>query len=105
MKPVRYTPVIGTTAPVLPLDSVRSRFQITPIVPGYRHHCSRASANRRRRKLLSVQAATARAASSAVKRSTTVFTCSLEPAEHGSGGGQLPRRSVTIVGKVGSDAL
>jgi hypothetical protein len=40
LKPVQYTPVIGTTFLVFSLDSVRSRFQIMQIFPGYRNHFS-----------------------------------------------------------------
>ena len=40
MKPVPGRPIIGTTFPGIPLDSVRRWFQITRLFPGYRHHFS-----------------------------------------------------------------
>jgi hypothetical protein len=33
-------PIIGTTLPYIPLDSVSPRFQITLMLPGYRNYCS-----------------------------------------------------------------
>jgi hypothetical protein len=38
MKPVPITPIIGTSVPVFPLDSVGTWFQIMQKIPGYRNH-------------------------------------------------------------------
>jgi len=47
MKPIPMTPKLGTTFPEFPLDSVRSRFQIMRLFPGYRNYFSKAAWNRR----------------------------------------------------------
>jgi hypothetical protein len=44
LKPVPITPIIGTTLPIVPLDSVNTWFHISEKFPGYRNHFSKVAA-------------------------------------------------------------